>query len=327
MADNITIKDGNGSAVTLKTKDVGDGVECSQSIPSDTSGNPAWGTAGTPNANVMSVQGMSGGQALPVSGAVTANAGTNLNTSALALEGGGNLATLAGAVSGGKVKITTAAAGDVAAKVTDGTNNAAVKAASAAPVATDPALVVAISPNSVNANGQATMANSAPVVLPSNQCSMSATAAAVPGQADYEGAIAKTALPAAGSDGNLVGIMADKFGRQVMLPCTIRDLVGTATLTVTDATSHALIAAGGAGVFTDLLCLIVSNTSASSNSRVDVSDGTTTFSFQSIGGAPAVGIPFMGVPIPATTANTAWTVQAASAVTDLRVIAIYAKNK
>jgi hypothetical protein len=37
---------------------------------------------------------------------VTANAGTNLNTSALALETGGNLATLAGAVTGGKVKVT-----------------------------------------------------------------------------------------------------------------------------------------------------------------------------------------------------------------------------
>lgn len=50
-------------------------------------------------------------------------------------------------------------------KATDGTNTAAVKAASTAPSATDPALVVAISPNSVNANGRATPANSAPVVL------------------------------------------------------------------------------------------------------------------------------------------------------------------
>jgi hypothetical protein len=36
---------------------------------------------------------------------VTANAGTNLNTSALALESGGNLATVAGTVAGGKVKV------------------------------------------------------------------------------------------------------------------------------------------------------------------------------------------------------------------------------
>jgi hypothetical protein len=41
----------------------------------------------------------------PVSGTITANAGTNLNTSALALESGGNLATLAGAVSSSKVQV------------------------------------------------------------------------------------------------------------------------------------------------------------------------------------------------------------------------------
>jgi hypothetical protein len=64
----------------------------------------------------------------PVSGTVTANAGTNLNTSALALD-----ATLTG--------------GTQRTKITDGTNNAAVKAASTAAVAADPAQVVAISPN------------------------------------------------------------------------------------------------------------------------------------------------------------------------------------
>lgn len=46
---------------------------------------------------------------------------------------------------------------------------AAVKDASTAPLATDPALVVSISPNCVNANGQTTMAASAPVVLASDQ--------------------------------------------------------------------------------------------------------------------------------------------------------------
>ena len=41
----------------------------------------------------------------PISGTVAANAGTNLNTSALALENGGNLATIAGSVSSGKVQV------------------------------------------------------------------------------------------------------------------------------------------------------------------------------------------------------------------------------
>lgn len=61
----------------------------------------------------------------PVSGTVTANIGTS---GSLALD-----ATLTG--------------GTQRSKVTDGTNNAAVKAASTAAAATDPALVVAVSPN------------------------------------------------------------------------------------------------------------------------------------------------------------------------------------
>src|SRR3990167_1739157 len=43
--------------------------------------------------------------AVPISGTVTANAGTNLNTSALALEAGGNLATLAGIISAARAAI------------------------------------------------------------------------------------------------------------------------------------------------------------------------------------------------------------------------------
>lgn len=64
-----------------------------------------------------------------ISGTVTANAGTNLNTSALATSA--NQTTL----------------GSQTTKLNDGTNTAAVKAASTAAVAADPALVVAISPN------------------------------------------------------------------------------------------------------------------------------------------------------------------------------------
>jgi hypothetical protein len=55
-----------------------------------------------------------------------------------------------------------------------GTNKVTVKGASTAAAATDPALVVAISPNGVNANGQTTMLNSAPVVIASNQSTLPA---------------------------------------------------------------------------------------------------------------------------------------------------------
>jgi hypothetical protein len=128
---------------------------------------PALGTAGAASADVLTVQGIASGVAQPVSGTfwqttqpvsiasmpstpvtgtfwqatqpvsgtVTANAGTNLNTSALALD-----ATITG--------------GTQRTKVTDGTNNAAVKAASTAAVATDPSLVVSVSPNNTIAATQ-----------------------------------------------------------------------------------------------------------------------------------------------------------------------------
>lgn len=68
--------------------------------------------------------------------------------------------------------VPTAPSGTVSSldAIFDATNGpAAIKAASTAPIATDAALVVAISPNSVNTNGQATMANSAPVAIASDQ--------------------------------------------------------------------------------------------------------------------------------------------------------------
>ena len=86
------------------------------------------GTAGTPSTNVMTVQGVGSGTTIPVTAgassniignvridqttpgttnAVQANAGTNLNTSLLALESGGNLATVAGAVSSSVMQANT----------------------------------------------------------------------------------------------------------------------------------------------------------------------------------------------------------------------------
>ena len=111
------------------------------------------GTAGAPSVPVLTVQGVASGTAQPVSGTVTAAQPTaaNLNTTA---------------------------------KITDGTNTANVKAASTAPLATDPALVVSISPNSINPNGQAVMASSAPVVIASNQSNLPVIGAGTAGTAN-----------------------------------------------------------------------------------------------------------------------------------------------
>jgi hypothetical protein len=117
-------------------------------------------TAAVTAASALKVDGSAVTQ--PVSGTVTSNQGT--------------AAALAGAW---PVKVTdgtnTMPTMDVASragfqKITDGTNTAAVKAASTAPLATDPALVVAISPNSsITATNPSVGSNNAAIPTSSTQ--------------------------------------------------------------------------------------------------------------------------------------------------------------
>lgn len=157
-----------------------------------------------------------------------------------------------------------------------------------------------------------------------------ATAATAPAGATQSGALGKTALPTAVSDGQLVGMMADKFGRPVVLVGSIRDLTATQTTTISASTSETtIVTAGASGILNDLVMLIISNTSTATNTRIDFRDataGTILFSLQSNGGQPPVGFA-LPVPIPQTTAANNWTAQCATSTTDVRVYAVYVKNK
>ena len=83
-SDNITLNVGAGGAIARTLADVG-GEEWPAAVV-------AYATTVLAGANVLQVVTPTYG--LPISGTITANAGTNLNTSALALETGGNLASL-----------------------------------------------------------------------------------------------------------------------------------------------------------------------------------------------------------------------------------------
>lgn len=181
--------------------------------------------------------------------------------------------------------------------------------------------------------GSNTSANSQPVVIASDQGAVAvksgATGSAVPASAVYDAVNASTALPSAATAGNLTGIMGDKFGRTVILPITIRDLTGTQTTTISASTSEITIVTAAASVFNDLVMLVVSNTSASTNTRIDFRDttaGTILFSLQSNGGQPPIGF-CPAVAIPQTSVNTNWTAQCATSTTDIRIYAVFAKNK
>jgi hypothetical protein len=156
-----------------------------------------------------------------------------------------------------------------------------------------------------------------------------ATGSAVPANADYDGGLAKTALPTAATDGNLTGLMLDKFGRQVALVSTIRDLVGTQTTTISASTTETTIVTAAASVFNDLIMLIVTNTSTATTTRIDFRDttgGAVLFSLISIGGQQPVGFA-LPTPIPQTSVNTNWTAQCATSTTDIRIYAVFAKNR
>lgn len=140
-ADNSTLPVSGGGTEVFANKDIG-GVKFPKHIPYDSSGAELFASGNAGYVRFPSAQTVTGaGGTFPStqSGTWTVQPGNTANTTPWL------------------------------ASISAGGNTAAVKAASTAPAATDPALVVAISPNSVNANGQATMANSAPVVIASNQ--------------------------------------------------------------------------------------------------------------------------------------------------------------
>lgn len=74
-ADNTVVLT-PGVGVTMRSTDVGSGRQSPLNILGDTSGNAIYGTAGTANANVLTVQGIASGTTVPVSLTSTTITGT-----------------------------------------------------------------------------------------------------------------------------------------------------------------------------------------------------------------------------------------------------------
>jgi hypothetical protein len=308
---------------------------------------PALGTAGIPSTDVLSIQGITSMTALtvdgsgvtqPISGTVSAtqsgtwNVGT-LSTITNVVHVDDNSSTLSVDDGAGTLTVDAPVGTPVYVRLSDG----------ATAISTLPVSLASVPSHAVtNAGTFAVQAAQSGTwtVQPGNTANTtpwlttdgatSATGAAVPAKAGYSGTIAKTSLPTAATDGYLTGAMADKFGRQVSLIGTIRDLTGTQTTTISASTSETtIVTAGAAGIYNDLVMLIISNTSSSTNTRIDFRDatsGSVLFSLQSNGGQPPVGFA-LPIPIPQTTAANNWTAQCATSTTDVRIYAVFAKNK
>jgi hypothetical protein len=219
-------------------------------------------------------------------------------------------------------------------EVTDGTN---ILGTSAHPVRVDPTGVT-VQPVSLSANQSVNVAQIAGsststaatgvqkvgVVGNAGAIFDGATAATVPANALQTGLRAATTYPTAVTDGQMVGGMSDKAGRQVAVLNAPRDLVGTAVVSNNSTASGvSFIGSGGAGVFTDIVTLVLTNRSATA-SVVSLTDGTATYTFAiAANGGMCCNFP---TPLPATSSATAWTI-GNSATVAFDYVAVYIKNK
>jgi len=128
--------------------------------------------------------------------------------------------------------------------------------------------------------------------------------------------------------------VCDVFGRQIVLPHTIRELVADQAQTFTTTTENTIITAGDANTFNDVVAIIAVNTSATAT-RVDIRDQLSTVTSPAGGAVKPLYVPagdmrglsLGGVLIKQTNAGQAWTATLGTAVTDIRIWALYIKNR
>ena len=145
----------------------------------------------------------------------------------------------------------------------------------------------------------------------------------VPGSILITGGLAATSLPAATTNADVVVPMTDKFGRQVVVNNTVRDLLVPVSVQTTDTGAHNLTASLGTGIYADLISLTITNETATAT-VVSLSDGTITYKI-ALAANGGICNPFPST-LPASSTATAWTVTSSATVT-LDFIAVFCKNK
>ena len=149
--------------------------------------------------------------------------------------------------------------------------------------------------------------------------------AAPPANAIQIGCLAATALPTANTATDLTVPMTDKFGRQIVIANTVRDLTGMQATTIMSSTSATtIITAGASGVYNDIISLAITNSSATAL-IVTISDGTKSLVYAIAANGGIMIQP--SSPIPATSAATAWQITCGTSVASIYVVAQFAANK
>jgi hypothetical protein len=115
-----------------------------------------------------------------------------------------------------------------------------------------------------------------------------------------------------------------QYSRTVAVQGTVVENIVTATLTVTASTALTTLFTPLLNQKAHLRSIVITNTSASTVCRVDLSDGVKTYTFNTVGGTPSSGISGSGSIIyPASMAGSAWTITCGTSTTDIRVNATF----
>lgn len=155
----------------------------------------------------------------------------------------------------------------------------------------------------------------------------SATGSSVPANAFFNGLLAQTGNPSAATPGNLVGALADKLGKQVVVG-SIRDLKVQQQTTITSSTAETTVLTSVASTFLDVYGVIVVNSSATATNVTfkDATAGTTRFNiYVPAGDTRGFMLPESGAHNQAVVANN-WTATCGTSVASILITMLAVKN-
>lgn len=141
------------------------------------------------------------------------------------------------------------------------------------------------------------------------------------------GGQARTTNPTAVADADRVNFTADDLGRQVVVVGQVRDLITHAHTQIASSSSETtILAAGAAGVFHDLVQLVITNATATAV-NVTIKDATagTTRMIIALAASGGVVIPFTRPLTQASAANN-WTATLSSAAVTVNFLTVAEKN-
>lgn len=128
------------------------------------------------------------------------------------------------------------------------------------------------------------------------------------------GGLAKNTNPTAVADGDRVNALYDLQGRQIVVPHAPRDLITSATGSTSSSTQSTMLSAQGAGIYTDLVYLVLSNSDTTEAVVVDIISNSTTVWQVAIAAGGGAVMDFSTIPLPANAANSAWEIDISSSL-------------